>query len=435
MYTTDSIPPTLQKPNTRWDFITIFATLNFILIMCGYQFSSSLLSFMGFGANSQLVTVPYRAFSFGVAFLCVFLGMTLNVKRYANAWIYLLSIFPILWLLRMFVDLNFDCPELMYIDTSKVWGYGLYTPICLLGVFLTYDRIDFDKSLLIILSCFVYVMALIPLGLTQADMDVLIDSSNSRVGVSPALYAISSASMGMAAVMMSICVIFSRNRALFWKLVSILAIGLGIYAIFRSGTRSIFLVLMSGMIFWIGTLYRNFLLNMILIGLFSILLYVFRMPLVEFIAKFAPILGNRLRDTFESGDSSGRIELFRVGMEKMLNSPLFGERTIDLARGMLPSTVAHHSSVIDGFAFFGAIVGSLMLFVSLYLMWASTLIMRFRKYIYNYWVAAVLFPKMVNAMLFSGLFFNLSDIAVLAMIVMIIVARFEKTHLNRMTVI
>jgi|GEM_PF-3395672 len=432
---TDTSPLLLQKPHLRVNAITILATLNFVLIMCGYQFSASLLALGKLGIPSQMVTAPFRAFSLLTSIFCLFAGFFINTRRDTNIWMYLLALCPILWILRIFVDLNFDCPELMYIDTAKVWGYAIYNPIAILSIYLTYDRIEFDKSLIIIMLCFIYVMSLTPLGLTASEVDLLIDSSGDRVGLGGALFSISYASMGMESVMIAICVIFSMRYSIFWKVVSLLAIVLGFYTIFKSGTRSVFLLMVMGIAFWCITIFRNFFLNFSLIAIFSGLLYLIRVPLVELLAKLAPILATRLQKAIEEGDSSGRLDLYRIGMEKMLGSPLVGHRTIDLSLNMVPGYIGHHSSIIDGFAFFGAIAGTMLVILSIYIIWISSVILRFRRSIYNYWIAALLFPKMLHAILFTGLFFNIASTGSLVIIAMIIMARLQKTDLNRTTLL
>lgn len=389
----------------RMGFMPFLCTLNLALILVGYPLAASLLKPLGYTSEqSQIITVPYRGFALILSVLCFAYGLYRErTPQMSNALIVFFFCMG-LGITRIFFDMFSDETGYASTESLRVWGFVVSTLFASLSVYTTYKLIRYDIGIVAVLLICIYVTILAPLGIGETSEDLILDIANMRASGSSALYSIAYGFIGALGIILSVYVFFSDKYSIFFKLFTTIIIYLGAKALLASGSRSPLFDLFVVSSLYIITTFRQFAVVVILISCTTILAYFMRLQIVNIISEFSPVLGNRLTAMFLDGDYSGRDILVAEGIDKITQNPLLGVSTIDPKLGLNP-LCGFHTSVIDSFAYFGLVGGTIFLLFLIYLCYISFVMMTRRRMVPNFWVVLVLLAYLTNAFFASGLFF------------------------------
>lgn len=336
-----------------------FSTLNFVLIIVGYQLVTTLFlpSNVDLESVSRTVTIPFRAFALGVIIVVFFLNIRKKTSPYPLPFIVLL-IYWFLLILRI-VQNNFFSTEFFLKDTEQLWLFIF--GICLAGLLSavkSFDIINYNFALHLILIS-IAVILLVTLFSNQA----LIGNSDNelRVDANVALNTISYGNLGTMGVYLSLFYLFQTKRNLVIKILLILLIILSVYSILRSGSRGPLLSLFIVLLFWFFSKGKNFAVGIFIVIFSFLLLYLFREQIISIMGDVSPILENRLRATLEGQSNDGRDVIYSTSWNLFLDHPFFGNQfaIINSAQEYTYS----HNLILDALIALGFFGGILIIYL------------------------------------------------------------------------
>lgn len=380
----------------------LLPTLNFVLAIVGYQFVTSLaMPFIGVDVEgaSNIVTVPYRLFSILLATTVIVQSLFKGfVVLKNNRTIVLFVVFWILWLIRLFFDLKIRTD--FYIlprEAARIWLFSLL--LCLYNGFsvaLSYKKIDLQLAYR--LTAFALLISLIfsllfnPLLLSSSE------EIDTRVDGNVALTTITFGQMGMSAIVIGACMLFTERKLLLKYFVPFLLIVVGFLISLRSGSRGPLFCLAVIVMYAVITKTKRPIIGFMLAFLFLVLIVIFLRQILMIIAHIAPYLAERLEYTTSNEE---RALLLREGWERFLNNPITGD---SFAITYIDGTYTYsHNMILDAFmgtGFFGGMV-FLIMYISATIDGYKLLKFDRKQYM---WVVFLLIQQMASGML-SGAFY------------------------------
>lgn len=368
------------------------STINLVLILVGYPVAASFMAVFGLESYlSQSITVPYRAFALFVSGLAIVFGITSarGIPKFSNA-MKLFTLCYVLFIIRIFCDLSSDATGYANAMSFRVWGLVASAIFAAYSVYFSYRLIRFDMACLLALFFSIFVLILRPLGISSSVEELFMDMSAQRISGSSALFSIAYSYVGVVAIILSLYVIFTKYYTIPTKIIAMFLILLGLNAMLVSASRSPIVVLGFTLVAYAVTRFRNYLSLIVLSAILMVPIYIFRLALISLLEPIAPLLYARMNAMVLDGFVSGRDELFRLGLESALSSPLLGSTTIKPDDGV-DTLIGYHSSIVDAFAYLGFVGGTMVLSLFICCFIYCINILRFRKFIPNYWVALVSF--------------------------------------------
>ena len=380
----------------------LLPTLNFVLAIVGYQFVTSLaMPFIGVDVEgaSNIVTVPYRLFSILLATTVIVQSLFKGfVVLKNNRTIVLFVIFWILFLIRLFYDLKIRTD--FYIqprEAARIWLFALL--LCLYNGFsvaVSYKKIDlqlaFRLTAFALLISLIFSLLFNPLLLSSGE------EIDTRVDGNVALTTITFGQMGMSAIVIGACMLFTERKLLLKYAIPSLLIVVGFLISLRSGSRGPLFCLAVIVMYAVITKTKRPIIGFLLAFLLLVLIVIFLQQILMIIARIAPYLAERLE---YSTSNEERAILLRTAWEKFLNNPVTGDSfAITYIDG---SYVYSHNMILDAFmgtGFFGGII-----FLIMYI--SATIdgykLLRFDRKQYM-WIVFLLIQQMASGML-SGAFY------------------------------
>lgn len=347
-----------------------WATLNLILSLCGYTLCGALLSplsvTMGLGLeDSWLINYPIRALQLGVSAYCLF--VVGQRKEGKMQWTSLHTLLIVLWamgILRLLFDVTFI--ERLY-KFSTAWNIGAlqspvrfwFTPvistISMFSILRTIHLIDFDKAIKWLFWS--YLLGAVAALWTMNNLIAIASNisneeySGSRAIAGVTLHTQALGGFGTTTAMISFYYFKEKLKGVNWKKsFAVLGMLLGLYLCIKAGSRGPFLSLIVFTGFYMmARSTRYAVVTVPFVAIVGVIGYLLRFEVVHFIGKINPVIETRLLMTLESGDTSGRIDLWKEYWDLALQHPLFGVHSETFGYA--------HSGLIDPFFQYGFLFG------------------------------------------------------------------------------
>lgn len=298
--------------------LKILANLNVILALVGYPFVTNVFAdFML--SSSQIVTIPYRAFTLGVALITILCSTLVNKQLKINKIVAVLFIYWILLFIRFEFDLQFR-PELDLNLTraNQIFLYMVGLAIVpMIAVVRTHKLLDFNKLLI-----WSYLISSISLLLTFNNNDALQEASTERVWANIALNTISTGHLGLTNIILGGVILLKHNLKLIYKGLIILIGIIGFLTLLRAGSRGPVLALLLVVSFYIFSSSKYSFGGLILIIILISGVYLFLDNIIDWIGDISPILKSRLFDRVDA--TSDREPLYNEALRVFYENPFIG---------------------------------------------------------------------------------------------------------------
>lgn len=403
----------------------LLATLNVILAISGYQLAASTLSLTGLTAvESQVITIPYRAFELSIALACVVVGILNKDGRAKSSMpIYIFFGYFALFILRIFFDLSTDVTGYAYAEGYKVYGTVVICLFCALGAFLTFKYIKFDLVVVGVALCTLFVLVLSALGFAQT-VDMWTDLSTKRLSASDALFSISFAYLGIISIIAAIVLLIYKYPFLL-KLIAMAIFPLALRCIYLAGSRSPVIVLIVVGIIFLASKVKNYFVFVVISVASIVSLGIMGTHMVYLFLSDKSVLGARFISMTE-GDTSGRDLLFKDGISLAIKNPIFGASTINPMTDTTP-LCGYHSIIPDALANFGLIFGSVFLAFVAYTGFISSLLI-IRRNIRTTFISLLFITYLLYGIIAGSAYFT-KEIFSVATILLLAIYNEEKNNL------
>jgi len=370
--------------------------LNVVNIIIGYTFFVSIM--MPFTSNqigaSQLITIPYRAFSLFLSLLVLLFNSKSKIKLTFPVLLFFLFWFIVL--LRMFYDMEVRSDFFVQSnDKIKIWLIavaGCFIPM--ISIYKSFKVIDLNYSIkYLFLGC---VIILIPSLLFSLQK---LDEGYRETGNS-ALDPISFAMSGITLSMLSIYrIVESKIKNKFSYVLNLIYCFLGLFLALKTGSRGPILGFCIILFIWYGIKTKK---GIFFYSFFAIFLFLLVNQIITLISVISPLLSKRLAQGLSGDDMSllAREESYIWFIDMILESPILGSQFARLGNGTYPGYA--HSLFLDILLGFG-ITG---LAVFLYCVYKGFYNFKIRiKHNHNYWPGLIMLQYFLLS-LTSGAFYS-----------------------------
>lgn len=377
---------------------TFFSTLNIVLVIIGYQFTTSLLSsFMPEAEASRLVTVPYRAFALLICLITIFLNYKSTFKL--NVVVKVLLVFWLLLLIRFFYDMYFRIDVFVYSDKKlQILLYMIpITIIPMYSVMKSYRVIDFKK-----LFFWTYVLAAITTLYIYISNQSFQEATNERLDANFALNSISSGHFGLLMLILSFFFIIRLGPSLTKRVIIIIIVGFSLIIMLRSGSRGPLLALIGVLAVWLIGASKKKAQNLIILFLISIIGYLSLEYIMQAINNISPVLFDRFEYRASTGQFEDRNPLYIYAFNSFLESPLIG-KNFGIYSSLNEMAYAHNL-FLDSIMQLG-IIGGLMI---IYIVWKTIIkIINLIKFKSDYfWIGLILMQEIMSIMVSGSIYTN-----------------------------
>jgi len=370
--------------------------LNLVNIIIGYTFFVSLM--MPFTSNqigaSQIITIPYRAFSLFLSLFVILIN--LKSKSKLTFPVFLFFLFWIIVLLRMFYDLEVRSD--FYVqsnDKNRVWLIAVAACfIPMISIYKSFKFIDFDYSLkLLFAGCVIILIPSLLFSLQKLNEGYR-ETGNSAID--PITFAISGVTLSMLSVYK---IIEGKIKNKFSSILNLIYCFLGLFLALKTGSRGPILGFCMILFIWYGIKTKK---GIFFYSFFSIFLFLLVNQIISLISFVAPLLGKRFSEGLSGDDMSllARQETYAWFIDTILESPILGSQFARLGNGTYPGYA--HSLFLDILLGFG-IIG---LAVFLYCVYKGFYNFKIKiKNNQHYWIGLVMLQYFLLS-LTSGAFYS-----------------------------
>lgn len=326
--------------------------LNIVNIIIGYTFFVSLL--MPFTSNqvgaSQVITIPYRAFSLIISLLVIIINIRSNNKLTISAFMFFL--FWIAVLLRMFYDMEIRSDYYVLFEHKiKIWLIavaGCFIPM--ISIFKSIHTINLDYCMKLLFSACIII--LIPSFLFSIEN---LNQGMRETG-NAALDPISFAMSGVILSILSLYKLLKKPNSKLGIIINSILCLLGLFLALKTGSRGPILAFIIIILVWYSIKKNK---GILFLSLFAIPIYLFWNIISISILFIAPLFGNRIIQGLSGEDMSilARQESYSWFINQIIDYPLFGSQFARLGNGTYPGY--SHSLILDlllGFGIFGLLI-------------------------------------------------------------------------------
>jgi O-antigen ligase len=401
-------------------------TLNLVLAIVGYQFATNLaMPFYGIDVESATnqVTIPYRLFTIAIATIVIvqsFRKQKVILKQ--NRTTKFLMVFWFLLLLRLFYDLQIRTDIfIQQAEAFRIWPYVLLLCLyCGFSVAISYKKIDMHLAFRF--TAFALTISLI---LSLVYNPLLLANSieiDTRLEGNAALKTIVFGQMGLSAVIIGACMMYSERSIFLKYIIPIFLIIFGALISLRSGSRGPLISFFAIVVFAIIAYSKKPLVGFMAVFLFIGLIVAFSQYILTLIERIAPVLAERLMYTTTNED---RTVLYQEAWERFVYNPFFGDRfAIIYPDG---SYIYSHNMILDalmGMGFFGGII-----FLAMYF---SVTIDAYKLIKYDkkkyMWIVFILIQQMAAGMV-SGAFYLKPVLTILIIFIALSTTNYRKVRI------
>lgn len=376
----------------------ILATLNFILIFVGYQFITSVFSFIISDEEgaSRIVTVPFRAFSLIICIAVILLNIKKSIKLTKE--IKLLFVYWALLIIRFIYDFYYRSD--VHVSSDYRIQLILYmvpmTIIPMYSILKSYNVINLNKTLV-----WTLILSIISILITFLTNQSFQEKTIERVNANAALSSINSGNLGLTVILLSVYFIVYSDTSKIKKILLFICGFLGFLIMLRSGSRGPILSLIVIGTIWILGSTKRIALNSIIFAIISLIIYINLDEIFNVIGSISPILENRLNRA--GGDQlDDRIPLYQYAINSFLENPIFGKNfAIYSTDG---TAIYPHNMILDSLMQLGLVGFTIITYIIL-----RTLILVFKLVKTkdrSSWIGLILIQNIVGLMLSSSLYYR-----------------------------
>lgn len=300
-------------------FNSLVGTINIALSIIGYQLMAVLFSEqLAVEGHSQVITIPYRAFTLIVAILVIILNWRTHIKYPQH-----LKVFLALWalvVLRFVLDMMFLPVGTLNssVETQLVLYMVGITIIPMIATIKSYRVINYKLLFLILylvssfICCYLYF--------TVDEMRI---ANGDRFSL-PGLNSISVGYCGLINILLSLYILVYANTKLLYKLGAAFIIVIGFLIMLRSGSRGPLLSLVFSLVIFVGSRSKNPIRSFIIMIVFVFILYHLISIIGGYIENIAPVLSRRLNS--DKGQLVDRMPLYNYALNCFYENPFWGSQ-------------------------------------------------------------------------------------------------------------
>ncbi len=302
--------------NSRISFVSVICSLNLIFTLFGYQLVLAALTPIipiEVMENSN-ITWYVRAYIFALVPLAALFGRAQNGRLDLPMKMFIF--FCILYLIRLFLDTAvipvsshdyitawrlFDStPSYIFL---QAWMLTIVSILCpLISIYLSWEKINFERSLEFLIISLSFSCAMSLYSLVQEGGVLIGVDATDRIEANSRLGSIVFGHMGTSLALLSVFKYFSSSRFSIWKAISILSTLIGLLVALRSGSRGPVVAFIFVMVFWIASILKSMPLFITISSILSVIIFLARDKLVEWVAVISPILAQRMELTTKYGE-------------------------------------------------------------------------------------------------------------------------------------
>lgn len=342
--------------------LSTLATLNFVLALFGYQLIASVfMPFMKVGGDSQLFTLPYRAFVLGLSLYLIFRS---GGRFHTNQPI-LVKCLALYWgilIIRLVYD--FYVQSLMPMDAKRnfpivLYVFGIIIPTAV-AFLRTYDKVNYKKALMWSIAVLLIVAIC-----NYLFNPTLFLNTGGRVSGGIALNTISFGHCGVSLSLLSLYLgrYESHNKGLHYRILVTAMFAVGLYIMIRAGSRGPLVVFLLLLLLFYSFGRSNYLFVIFSLLGTALLVYLLRDLLLSFINDIQPVAYERILATINKGDLSGRQSLYQKALDIWYTNLAFGGQfSIYHYVGGRYVAGYSHNIILDSLVAGGMVGGALMLY-------------------------------------------------------------------------
>lgn len=374
--------------------------LNVVNIIIGYSFAVSIVMPLtgNVEGSSQLITIPYRAFSLLIAILVILF----NIKRKTET-SFIIMLFFVFWfavLVRMFYDMEIRIDfSVLPVYKNRIWLLsiaGSFIPM--LSLYKSSSTINYRYCFkLLYFGC---VFILIPSFLFSLVGAASTQRARGNIALDPISFGAIGTTTAILAMYKDIMKV-KINKLFDIKLVNWTVLLLGIYLSLRSGSRGPLFGLILIFSFWFSFRKGKLKGTMIFMSILSIV-FILRTMFLRILEYFSPITAYRILKAIEGEDSSmnARKNTYKWFLDAISEYPLFGSQFAKLGNGHYPGYA--HSIFLDILLGFG-IVGLLVFMIII--VRAFNILIKNIKLKNDFWIGLIMMQYFLLA-ISSGAFYT-----------------------------
>ena len=375
------------------------STLNLIVFFAGFDLVTSLASLFlsDIAEHSQLVTIPFRAFSL----LLSIIVLVLNLKNKINTNLSILCLF--FYLSLLIIRLLYDFGLRTDIDTfrsDRTQVVLLFSSMIIntLATAKSYKNINFTLVFKYILLLYSIILVINFITVQEFTLESALIQTQVSAGLRNTI------ATGYIAATFILISLFYYTKGInlsVYKLILIPVIIIAIIILLRAGSRGPLLSVFIGIIIYFAFRNRNPLKIIIYSVLLLALAVLFYEDIISSIIKVSPIMADRIEFTLAEGDKL-RMEYFNAGIEGFLNNPFTGSYAFVYTP--FEWYEYPHQLVIESFMATG-ILGGIALIIVLFGV-IKIIIINIQNKTPNLWIELIAITYVVRALTAGSIYFG-----------------------------
>lgn len=341
------------KINNR--LYSLIAILYVFLSLLGYSLATTLFLPLSSDATalSSLVTYPYRAVVFALAFLLIVTKPVVYEPLTARRMTLLYILFMLIYLFRILIDIFI---REVYVEPgfrTTVLQYMFITMIP--AIWATYRcarYINYEK-----LNIWLVYGGIALLGLTVMNQNTLLALEYEEMQRGEGNVAMGSLVLGYTCVTCFIIflswIISHRKGKWVWKTILLVFMVISFVVMLRAASRGPLVAFGVVVLFYLFSRIKNKALGIIITMLIILIVWLNISTLLNWLGSISPLMEERMSATITESDLSGRELLYDEAISIFLENPVFGKQFV------LYNGSYSHNSILDvmiGLGFFGALV-------------------------------------------------------------------------------
>lgn len=310
----------------------LFFTFFWILLLIGFFVVSIFPN--AFQIESQVITIPYRAF---ILFLSVVILLRKCYRKPFREYSIAEITFILFWILY-FVKAVYTFKNYTFLPGTPIKEFETYLRIIGITFIPALAVLHFKKSDIDFKLSYIVVYTVILLVLV---LNILFGIQHNYQGRSSgflSMYSISFGHWGVSLALLSLYpLLYKIITNNFFRVIAVLGFFIGLYIMYASGTRSPFVALIVGILFLLWSKNKRKIsygfIALIFIGMLSLAIV---KP--QFSGENKSSFFTRITKSITTGDSSGRGTLYQQGLQIFKDYPLLGGRIL-YEDGMYPHNI------------------------------------------------------------------------------------------------
>lgn len=375
-----------------------FSTFNLLLCIVGYEFTTSLFSFlMPSIAESRVITLPYHAFALFICLLTILFNIRekFSLKPVQRWFVF----FFILIIIRFLYDAYYRLDVEMNSDYKfQIIMYMIPKGLLeMYAVMKSYKNISFEGLLK-----WVYVFFSSACIVTFFSNVEYQEATTNRLNANIAIGTISAGHLGLSTLILSIYLLLYRRIGLLKKIFVVFVVVLSTLIMLRSGSRGPILALIGVIMLWIFSVSKHRVVGLLLLLFFVLFVSLLKDVIFQLVENVSPMLYARFgyRDVGEQ--ASDRLPLYEYAIESFLSNPIFGKNfAIYMSNGFC---IYVHNILLESFMQLG-LLGGVIFVVVLFKVFFRIVKMIQIKSPY-FWLGLLLIQQVLKCMVSSSLYFT-----------------------------